>query len=128
MKITGHAIECRINAEDPSKNFRPCPGTIQDMYLPGGKGIRIDSAIYSGCTITPYYDSMMTKLIVFAKNRKEAIRKMHSALGEVIIEGITTNIDFLYDIMEREDYQEGDITISYMDHVLKELQEESKWI
>ena len=71
---------------------------------------------------------MMAKLIVFAKNRKEAIRKMHSALGEVIIEGITTNIDFLYDIMEREDYQEGDITISYMDHVLKELQEESKWI
>ena len=128
VKITGHAIECRINAEDPSKNFRPCPGTIQDMYLPGGKGIRIDSAIYSGCTITPYYDSMMAKLIVFAKNRKEAIRKMHSALGEVIIEGITTNIDFLYDIMEREDYQEGDITISYMDHVLKELQEESKWI
>ena len=128
VHITGHAIECRINAEDPKHNFRPCPGTITDMYLPGGKGIRIDSAIYSGYTITPYYDSMIAKLIVFAKSRKEAIAKMHSALGEVIIEGITTNIDFLYDIMEREDYQEGNITISYLEDVLKEMQEESKWI
>ena len=128
VHITGHAIECRINAEDPKHNFRPCPGTITDMYLPGGKGIRIDSAIYSGYTITPYYDSMIAKLIVYAKSRKEAIAKMHSALGEVIIEGITTNIDFLYDIMEREDYQEGNITISYLDKVLKEMQEESKWI
>ena len=128
VHITGHAIECRINAEDPKHNFRPCPGTITDMYLPGGKGIRIDSAIYSGYTITPYYDSMIAKLIVYAKSRKEAIAKMHSALGEVIIEGITTNIDFLYDIMEREDYQEGNITISYLENVLKEMQEERKWI
>ena len=124
VKITGHAIECRINAEDPKHHFRPCPGTITDMYLPGGKGIRLDSAIYSGYTISPYYDSMMAKLTVYAKNRSEAIRKMHSALGEVIIEGITTNIDFLYEIMEREDYQKGDITISYMDHVLEEMQED----
>ena len=128
VQIKGHAIECRINAEDPRHNFRPCPGTITDMYLPGGKGIRIDSAIYTGYTISPYYDSMIAKLIVYAKSRKEAIAKMHSALGEVIIEGITTNIDFLYDILEREDYQDGDITISYMDHVLEEMQEERKWI
>lgn len=124
VHITGHSIECRINAEDPYRNFCPCPGTIQDMYLPGGKGIRIDSAIYSGYTISPYYDSMMAKLIVYAKNRSEAIKKMHSALGEVIIEGITTNIDFLYGIMEREDYKKGNITISYMDKVLKEMQED----
>lgn len=128
VQIKGHAIECRINAEDPKHHFRPCPGTITDMYLPGGKGIRLDSAIYSGYTISPYYDSMIAKLIVYAKSRKEAIAKMHSALGEVIIEGITTNIDFLYEIMEREDYQEGEITISYMDHVLEEMQEERKWI
>ncbi|MCD8018140.1 MAG: acetyl-CoA carboxylase biotin carboxylase subunit [Clostridiales bacterium] len=128
VQMTGHAIECRINAEDPKHNFHPCPGKITDMYLPGGKGIRLDSAIYSGCTVSPYYDSMIAKLIVFAKNRKEAIAKMHSALGEVIIEGVTTNIDFLYDIMERDDYQEGDITISYMDQVMKEMQEERKWI
>ncbi|MDO4169070.1 MAG: acetyl-CoA carboxylase biotin carboxylase subunit [Lachnospiraceae bacterium] len=124
VKITGHAIECRLNAEDPKHHFRPCPGTITDMYLPGGKGIRIDSSIYSGYTILPYYDSMMAKLIVYAKNRQEAVRKMHSALGEVIIEGITTNIDFLYEIMEREDYQKGDFTISYMDRILKEMEVE----
>jgi acetyl-CoA carboxylase biotin carboxylase subunit len=124
VKITGHAIECRLNAEDPKHGFRPCPGTITDMYLPGGKGIRIDSAIYSGYTISPYYDSMMAKLIVYAKNREEAIKKMHSALGEVIIEGITTNIDFLYSIMEREDYQKGNITISYMDRILGEMKED----
>lgn len=124
VKIEGHAIECRINAEDPFQNFRPCPGTITDMYLPGGKGIRIDSAIYSGYTISPYYDSMMAKLIVWAKTRNEAIKKMHSALGEVIIEGVTTNIDFLYEMMERKDYQKGNIKISYMDKVLKEMQED----
>jgi len=123
IQITGHAIECRINAEDPSKNFRPCPGRITDMYLPGGKGVRIDSAIYSGCEVSPYYDSMITKLIVFAATRKEAIAKMHRALGEVIIEGITTNIDFLYEIMERPDYQEGDFTIQYLEKVLKEMGE-----
>ena len=81
VHITGHAIECRINAENPDKNFRPSPGTITDMYLPGGKGVRIDSAIYSGYTVPPYYDSMLAKLIVHAKNRNEAIRKMRSALG-----------------------------------------------
>ena len=123
LVMRGHAIECRINAEDPSKNFRPCPGRITDMYLPGGKGVRIDSAIYSGCEVSPYYDSMITKLIVFAATRKEAIAKMHRALGEVIIEGITTNIDFLYEIMERPDYQEGDFTIQYLEKVLEEMGE-----
>ena len=123
VQLTGHAIECRINAENPAKNFRPCPGTITDMYLPGGKGVRIDSAIYSGCEVSPYYDSMITKLIVFAATRKEAIAKMHRALGEVIIEGITTNIDFLYEIMERPDYQEGDFTIQYLEKVLEEMGE-----
>ena len=126
LKQRGHAIECRINAEDPSKNFRPCPGRITDMYLPGGKGVRIDSAIYSGCEVSPYYDSMITKLIVFAATRKEAIAKMHRALGEVIIEGITTNIDFLYEIMERPDYQEGDFTIQYLEKVLEERSQEIK--
>ena len=82
--LTGHAIECRINAENPEKNFRPSPGTIQDMYLPGGKGVRIDTAIYSGYTqCTPYYDSMIAKLIVWAHNRQEAIAiSCSSALGE----------------------------------------------
>ena len=81
--MTGHSIECRINAENPRKGFRPSPGTVKDMYLPGGKGIRIDSAIYSGYTIPPYYDSMVAKLIVWAKNRKEAIAKMKD--GAILI-------------------------------------------
>ncbi len=127
VQIMGHAIECRINAEDPQHKFRPCPGTITDMYLPGGKGIRLDSAIYSGYTITPYYDSMIAKLIVYAKSRREAIAKMRSALGEVIIEGITTNVDFLYDIMEREDFRNGNNGISFINRVLEEMQEERKW-
>lgn len=115
VKITGHAIECRINAENPSRNFRPSPGTITDMYLPGGKGVRIDSAIYSGYTVPPYYDSMLAKLIVHAKNRKEAIRKMRSALGEVIIEGIDTNVDYQYDILNHPDFVSGEIDIEFIE-------------
>lgn len=99
ISISGHAIECRINAENPEKNFRPSPGKITELYLPGGKGIRIDTAIYSGYEVPPYYDSMLAKLIVHAKTRNEAIKKMKSALGEVIIEGIDTNVDYLYKII-----------------------------
>ena len=117
IRLTGHAIECRINAENPEKGFRPSPGTITDMYLPGGKGIRIDSAIYSGYTIPPYYDSMVAKLIVWAKNRQEAIRKMQSALGEVIIEGIDTNVDYQYGIVNHPDYIEGNIDIEFIDAI-----------
>ncbi len=115
VHLSGHAIECRINAENPAKGFRPSPGTIQDMYLPGGKGIRIDSAIYSGYTIPPYYDSMVAKLIVWARNRKEAIRKMQSALGEVIIEGIDTNVDYQYEIVNHPDFISGDIDIEFIE-------------
>ena len=115
VHLTGHAIECRINAENPSKNFCPCPGTITGMHLPGGKGIRIDSAIYSGYTIPPYYDSMIAKLIVWAKNRPEAIRKMQSALGEVIIEGIDTNVDYQYEILQHPDFISGDIDVDFIE-------------
>lgn len=117
VKLTGHAIECRINAENPAKGFRPSPGTIKDMYLPGGKGIRIDSAIYSGYTIPPYYDSMIAKLIVWAKNRTEAIRKMQSALGEIIIEGIDTNVDYQYEILNNPDYIAGNIDIEFIEEL-----------
>lgn len=115
ISITGHAIECRINAENPKQNFRPCPGTITDMYLPGGKGVRIDSAIYSGYTVTPYYDSMLAKLIVYAKNREEAIRKMRSALGEIIIEGIDTNVDYEYEILNHPDFISGKIDVGFIE-------------
>ncbi len=115
IKLTGHSIECRINAENPQKGFMPSPGTITDMYLPGGKGIRIDSAIYSGYTIPPYYDSMVAKLIVWAKNRNEAIRKMQSTLGEVIIEGIETNVDYQYEILNDPDFIAGDTDIEFIE-------------
>ncbi len=115
VSINGHAIECRINAENPSKNFRPSPGTITDMYLPGGKGVRIDSAIYSGYTVTPYYDSMLAKIIVYAGNREEAIRKMRSVLGEVIIEGIDTNVDYQYEILSHPDFISGNIDVGFIE-------------
>ena len=115
IQLTGHAIECRINAENPSKGFRPSPGTITDMYFPGGKGIRIDSAVYSGYTIPPYYDSMLAKLIVHGNNREEAIAKMKSALGEMIIQGVDTNVDYQFEIMNDPDYQKGVFDIGFLE-------------
>ena len=115
--LKGHAIECRINAEDPKHNFRPSPGTITDLYLPGGKGVRVDTAIYSGYEIPPYYDSMLAKLIVHGENRKEAILKMRSALGEVIIEGIQTNVDYQYEILHHPNYVDGMIDIEFINQM-----------
>ena len=96
VRIEGHAIECRINAENPLKKFRPSPGLIKELHLPGGQGIRVDTDIYAGYQVPPYYDSMLAKLIVHGKDRQEAIAKMQSALGEVIIEGIDTNVDYQF--------------------------------
>lgn len=114
VQIRGHAIEVRINAEKPEENFRPCPGTVTGLHLPGGKGIRIDSAIYSGYTIPPYYDSMIAKISVWARTRSEAIRKMESALGEVIIEGVDTNVNYQYGILEDEDFRKGNVDIEFI--------------
>lgn len=115
IKLKGHAIECRINAENPKKNFAPSPGKITDVHFPGGEGIRVDTAVYNGYVVPPYYDSMLAKLIVCGKNREEAIAKMKTALGEVVIEGIDTNIDFQYEILNREDYQSGNIDIEFIE-------------
>ncbi len=106
--LRGHAIECRINAENPEQNFRPSPGTINALYVPGGPGIRIDSAVYQGYTITPFYDSMISKLIVHGKNRDEAIRKMRWALSEFIVSGVDTNIDFQLEIIKQPEFIGGD--------------------
>ncbi len=114
VQIRGHAIEVRINAEKPEENFRPCPGMVTGLHLPGGKGIRIDSAIYSGYTIPPYYDSMIAKISVWARTRSEAIRKMESALGEVIIEGVDTNVNYQYGILEDEDFRKGNVDIEFI--------------
>lgn len=114
VKITGHAIECRINAENPEKNFMPCPGIITDIHLPGGRGIRVDTAVYNGYKISPSYDSMILKLIVHDRDRKSAIAKMRSALGELVIEGITTNLDFQYNLINDRDFEKGNVDTDFI--------------
>ena len=112
--IRGHAIECRINAENPERNFMPCPGLITNVHIPGGKGVRVDTHIYNNYKVPPNYDSMLLKLIVHSKDRATAIAKMRSALGELIIEGIDTNLDFQYDILNNEAFQEGDTDTGFI--------------
>ncbi|MGN0687277.1 MAG: acetyl-CoA carboxylase biotin carboxylase subunit [Oscillospiraceae bacterium] len=114
VKLSGHAIECRINAEDPRHGFRPCPGKIKSLHVPGGFGVRIDSAVYSGYEITPFYDSMIGKLIVTAPTREEAIMKMRVALSEFIIEGVDTNIDFQLCLLKDEDFEKGNFDIGFL--------------
>ena len=114
VKLTGHAIECRINAENPAQNFRPCPGRISALHMPGGPGIRIDSAVYQGCEITPYYDSMIAKLIAFAPTREEALMKMKWALAEFIVEGVDTNIDFQLNLIKDADVEAGRYDIGFL--------------
>lgn len=114
IQLTGHAIECRINAEDPDHNFRPCPGRIEALHMPGGPGIRIDSAVYQGCTISPYYDSMIAKLIVYAPTRDAAIKKMKWALAEFLVEGVTTNIDFQLSLLRDKNFESAQYDIGYL--------------
>lgn len=110
-----HAIECRINAEDPFHNFRPSPGKIVNLHTPGGHGVRVDSHIYSGYVIPPYYDSMVAKLITVAQTREEAISKMHRALSEYVIEGVKTTIPFHIKLMENEQFIQGNFTTKFME-------------
>lgn len=112
--LTGHAIECRINAENPERNFMPCPGKIKRLHLPGGNGVRVDTAAYTGYQIPPYYDSMIAKVIVYDRDRQSAIHKMISTLGEFIVEGVKTNIDFQYELLNNRDFQKGDITTHFI--------------
>ncbi len=111
-----HAIECRINAEDPFKNFRPSAGTITTWHPPGGHGVRVDTHAYAGYKIPPYYDSMIAKLIVTARSREEAIKKMKRALDEFIIEGVATTIPFHKQLMNNKDFQEGNYTTKFLDN------------
>jgi acetyl-CoA carboxylase biotin carboxylase subunit len=110
-----HAIECRINAEDPFKNFTPSPGLITTLHTPGGHGIRVDSHVYSGYRIPPNYDSMVGKLITVAQTREEAIAKMHRALSEYVIEGVKTTIPFHIKLMQNEDFKAGNYTTKFME-------------
>ena len=115
VRIQGHAIECRINAENPAKNFMPCPGRIASVHIPGGNGVRVDTHIYGDYKVPANYDSMLMKLIVYDKDRASAIAKMRSALGELIIEGIETNVDFQYEILENEAFRKGDTDTGFIE-------------
>ncbi len=119
ISINGHAIECRINAETPDKNFRPSPGKITSLHIPGGPGIRVDSSVYQGYTIPPYYDSMIAKLTVHAPTREEAIVKMKWALAEFIVEGVDTNIDFQLSLIRDSAFENGSYDIGYLGRKLK---------
>ncbi len=118
LEIIGHAIECRINAEDPKKNFIPSPGKIKQLNMPGGYGVRLDSAVYQGYTIPPFYDSMIAKLIVHGKNREEAIMKMKRALGEFVIDGIENNIDFQFEILNDPDFNAGKYNTGFLNKLV----------
>ena len=118
--VNGHAIECRINAENPSKKFRPSPGTITGINLPGGNGVRVDTAIYAGYTVPANYDSMIAKIIVHGQTRGEAISKMKRALEELVVEGIDTNRDFLYSIITHPDFIRGNFDTSFIEKMMEE--------
>lgn len=114
VAIQGHAIECRINAESPENGFRPSPGKIGDLYIPCGNGIRVDSAVYGGYTISPYYDNMIAKVMAYAPTREQAIQKMKWALAEFLVGGIDTNIDFHLSLLRDSDFEQGNVDIGFL--------------
>ena len=120
IEVRGHAIECRINAENPDQDFLPSPGTIRSLHIPGGPGVRVDSAVYQGYTIPPYYDSMIAKLIVHAPTRHEAIMKMRWALAEFIVDGIDSNIDFQLRLIKNKDFEAGNYDNSFLEKFLRD--------
>ena len=120
IEVRGHAIECRINAENPDQDFRPSPGTIRSLHIPGGPGVRVDSAVYQGYTIPPYYDSMIAKLILHAPTRHEAIMKMRWALAEFIVDGIDSNIDFQLRLIKNKDFEAGSYDNSFLEKFLRD--------
>ena len=121
IRLTGHAIECRINAENPGANFAPCPGRVEFVHFPGGSGVRVDSCLYNGCELSPWYDSLAAKLMVHAPTRLEAIRKMRRALEEFTLEGFPTNAELSYQIMYHPVFVRGGCTTAFLDEHLPEL-------
>ena len=121
VRLHGHAIECRINAEDPAADFRPGAGTVSFLHLPGGCGVRVDSALYTGCTLSPFYDSMIAKVIVHAPTRLEAIRRMRRALEELVVEGVATNAELAHLILYHPDYIKGAYDTGFIGQHLDDL-------
>jgi acetyl-CoA carboxylase biotin carboxylase subunit len=114
-RVRGHAIECRVNAEDPFRNFQPSPGKITTYHPPGGPGVRVDTHIYAGYTVPPFYDSLIAKLIVHGRTREEALIRMQNALDTFIVEGITTNIPFLQRVVAHPDFQAGTVDTKFLE-------------
>ena len=121
VRLTGHAIECRINAEDPAVAFRPCPGKVDFLHFPGGCGVRVDSCLYAGYALPPYYDSLAAKILVHAPTRLEAIRRMRRALEELIIEGFPTNAELDHQILHHPDFVHGSYTTAFLDQHQEEI-------
>ena len=121
IQLSGHAIECRINAEDPQQNFRPTPGKVEFLHFPGGNGVRVDSCLYNGCTLSPFYDSMVAKLLVTAPTRLEAIRRMRRCLEEFALEGFPTNAELSYQILYHPTFIRGGCTTAFLDENLPQL-------
>ena len=114
VSLTGHAIECRVNAEDAAVGFRPCPGTTEFLHFPGGPGVRVDSMLYNGYAVSPYYDSLVAKIIVHAPTRLEAIRRMRRALEELVIQGYPTTADFCHLILHHPDFIKGQYDTGFL--------------
>ena len=117
----GHSIECRVTAQDPAKNFQPSAGKMGEVLLPGGLGVRVDTQIYSGYSVPPYYDSNLAKVIVWGVDRDEAIRRMERCLSETRIEGLPTNISFLKQILADERYRTNDVSTKFLPTLMEEL-------
>jgi acetyl-CoA carboxylase biotin carboxylase subunit len=123
VQLRGHAIECRVNAEDPAQNFQPSPGRITTFHPPGGPGVRVDTHVYAGYTVPPYYDSLLAKVIVHGRDREEALARMHQALDGFIIEGVTTTIPFLGRVVMSEGFQRGEVDTKFLErenHLLRD--------
>jgi acetyl-CoA carboxylase biotin carboxylase subunit len=114
-RLRGHAIECRVNAEDPYRNFQPCPGLITAYHPPGGPGVRVDTHIYDGYTVPPYYDSLLAKVVVHGNTRAEALARMRQALESFIIEGVTTTIPFLNRVIAHPDFIAGRVNTKFLE-------------
>lgn len=121
VSFSGHAIECRINAEDPHRDFSPCPGKVEFVHFPGGNGVRVDSALYNGCTLSPWYDSMAAKLMVCAPTRLEAIKRMRRCMEEFMLEGVQTNAELSYQILYYPAFIRGACTTAFLEESLPEL-------
>jgi len=115
VRLTGHALECRINAEDPARDFAPSPGEVRDLYLPGGPGIRVDSHVYAGYRIPPYYDSLLAKVISWGRDRPEAIARMRRALSEMRLEGVPTTLPFHLELLADERFRRGDVHTRFIE-------------